>query len=193
MSAYSIGTTAFAPQQRAAEVRTAVSARGGTDAEAAEAAETVLAPTRQDALSAIVKWVPGEVIGVFAVVLTADQATGSQTPNAPSNWILWGFVVAAALWTAIAAINAHLKFATSAGTATLKGRGLPVAVRAALASVGFFLWSFVIPGSPSSQWEIAADRPGTVAAVVFALAILFGLAAEALVLWLDLRQADSAP
>jgi hypothetical protein len=78
-------------------------------------ADQAQAPAPEDGLSAIVKWVPGEVIGTYAGVIVALEAGGDAVGgvDGSSGILLVMFAIFAFLLTTLGAILAFRKTQTS--------------------------------------------------------------------------------
>jgi hypothetical protein len=157
-----------------------VEAAGGTPQQAEAAANQVKpkAPTLEDGLTVILRWVPGEIIATYTAVVLAYQPENTSAGLKTTSWLLLAFfVAAAALMTLLGGV---LQFFKDKPTARKMRRRdtVELAVRAILSGAAFLLWSYVIPGSASSG-EV---RDEIAAVVVPLIALIFGLVAEFLLL-----------
>jgi hypothetical protein len=188
MSAFSVGTSAFGSEvakQKADDVAVRANATAAQKGQIQDA----LAPSREDALSTILKWVPGEVIGAYAAVVaaliaTSDGRAGRATGR--EGWLLAVFMVGALLMTTLGGYNAYRK--VKADGKLPSGKGIDLLVRGALSAVGLLLWSCVIPGTVTNKSGLLTTYEGAASAMVFFVAIIFGLFAEFLVLPVTLKR-----
>jgi hypothetical protein len=200
MSAFSIGSTAFQADVAKArvdamvgtmvETLTARSGKSELDPATVEAIRTAgAAPTRDDALSTVIKWVPGEIIGTYAAVVAALQGTsaagGQGKATGAEGWILVVFMGLALLMSVLGGNLAYRRLESSGKMPT--HQRIELFVRGALACLGLLIWSYVIPGTVTNQSDLAKTYEGAASAMVFLVAVVFGLFAEFMVLPATLR------
>jgi len=180
MSAYSIGTTTFMVERARSHTRKAAT-EAGVDAATKDRVVDVVAPTRADGLAVIIKWVPGEVIGAYAAVITALQPNkkGEALIGTSSAWLL-ASCVGAFLLTVLGAIIEFRRVKVMGKMPNLKR--VEVSVRALLAVLGLLIWSYIIPGSATNQSHFALANAAAIPVVVPFIAVVFGLFAETAVL-----------
>jgi hypothetical protein len=121
------------------------------------------------------KWIPGDVLAIFLALTTAFRgtitadATDKTTPHA------WGILIAglalAAGLTLLGAISANMAAADVATNAKWK----EIAARMVLAAMAFGFWSLATPGA---WWEVKKWNAGVLAAIAFAISIVFAFVAE---------------
>ncbi len=194
MSAFSIGSTAFQTELVNARVdamfdtmqeRTGAGQLGRADKEAVRTAAT----TRDDALSTVIKWVPGEIIGTYAAVVAALQGASSggaqNKATGAEGWLLAVFMGLALLMTVLGGNLAYRRAKPNGKMPT--NRRIELFVRGALACLGLLIWSYVIPGTVTNQSDLAKTYEGAASAMVFLVAVVFGLFAEFMVLPATLR------
>ena len=127
---------------------------------------------RDNGLSVLVRWIPGEVIAVYgaAVALLGDPV-GSQAAG-----ITWTGGFFFALLLSLLGAQPWL----------LGGNKQKVAVLVAsliFTAIAFVLWSFTIPGSAGYRWDYAADHSQI--SVLAALAgLLLGGVTEPILTWI---------
>jgi hypothetical protein len=178
MSALSVGTSTFADDQSKKLVEDAATKARLTGDEATKTVEAA-APTKEDGLSAIVKWVPGEVIGAYTAVVAALQPGGEDAKlvGTATSWLI-GFCAAAALMTWLGGALAYRQARASGRMPNPKR--VELGVRGLLSAAGLLLWSFIVPGSATNMADFVNQNAVTV--VVPLGAIIFGLLAEFIVL-----------
>ena len=189
MSAFTAGSSAFAPDSLARySKRAADAADAGGDASSTPADQTIAA-TKEDALSTVIKWVPGEVIGAYAAAVTALVHTGTsssvQSATGAEGWLLAGFMVGAMLMTVLGGYNSYRRVRISGKMPSVKR--VELWVRGCLSAVGLLIWSCVIPGTVTNKSDLLLKYAGAASSMVFCVAILFGLIAEFMVLPTTLR------
>lgn len=190
MSAYAIGSTAYAGEKRAAGVRALAGDNKALRTQVEPLVEGAKAPTREDGLAAIVKWVPAEVLATYIAVLAALTDPDAQLRDV----LLWGFVIGAVVWTFLAATLTWQKLDTDPKTDERpKFVWFEMLMRSVFAAVGFLLWSFVVPGSATSEWGWVSDNAIIVAPIVFLIAILYSMAAASIFHEVERRKAPNPP
>jgi hypothetical protein len=206
MSAFSVGANAFTTDLTAqAAARTAavhkarVAGKSDTEAKAdGDAAANAVAVSKDSGLASILKWVPGEVIGTYAALVSAVAVVQhGKVVGSSAGWLV-GFCAGAALLTWL---GGAMTFRKSTPSGPMPGaKRIELLILAVLSAAGMFLWSYVIPGSATnaSSWV----NPAAVAVVVPFAAVLFGAVAEYLVLpsslstierWASGKNADAQP
>lgn len=136
------------------------------------------APSREDGLTAIVKWVPGEVIGAYAALVLALDS-GERDPRAVTGtqW-LWVFAAGALVMALVGGALEWRRQNPSAVHLPADKRA-ELVIRGILAFAAFLLWSLVIPGSASTQgWSWGVANAHVLPIVVPFAAVVFGLVAE---------------
>jgi hypothetical protein len=116
-------------------------------------------------LDSLTKWIPGEVIVLYAAAVTAF---GAETHAEPSIALL---IVAGVLTPVIVVL-----FAYSRGTVKRK-----TWLTALFAAIAFAIWSLSVPFSGWQSWDLVQDNQLAVALVAAVSALLFGLLAEGLI------------
>ncbi len=190
MSAFTAGSSAFGPNAMTASSApdvTAADIAAGVPAAAPPA--VVAAVNKEDALSSIIKWVPGEIIGAYAAAVTAlahpNQAPGSNLATGAEGWLLATFIVGALLITVLGGYNAFRRVNQTGKMS--RDKRVELLVRGCLSSVGLLLWSCVIPGTATNQSDLLKRYAGAASSLVFCIAIIFGLFAEFMVLPTTIR------
>ncbi len=188
MSAFSAGTTAFAVQASERQSESIAAAVGVDDDDKKKAIAAAVAPSKEDGLSTIIKWVPGEVIGTYAAVVAAliatseghaDRATGAE------GWLLVIFMCSALL---ITVLGGYLVFRKVKVSGPMPGeQRVELLVRGLLSAIGLLIWSCVIPGTVSNRSDLLTTYEGAASAMVLFVAVIFGLLAEWMVLPVTIR------
>lgn len=132
----------------------------------------------QKAADIYTKWIPGDVIVIYLALTSAFRATLTESSPDSVTPHAWGILVAGlalagglALLGAIAAnlkepdVNKQAKFPEIVG-------------RLVLAIFAFGFWSLTVPGA---WWEVKDWNQGVLAAIAFAISIVFALVAEIVV------------
>lgn len=122
------------------------------------------------------KWVPGEVIAIYIALTTAfrGELTNGTGPTPHAKGILIAGIALAAGLVMLAGIASNL----SATDAAKKKRPVEIVGLMILGSLAFTFWSLCTPGS---WWEVKGWNPGVLAAVSFAISVVFALVAEIVV------------
>ncbi|WP_098461048.1 hypothetical protein [Propionicimonas paludicola] len=112
----------------------------------------------------VVKWIPGDVLGLY---LAAVSAIGVANPQ------LWLLIVAILL----------APFVVVFGSWTLPEDQRPsrLPARAVLSAVAVAIWALTVPGSGWQVFTVVSQNAQTVAVIGAILGLVFGLVASALV------------
>jgi hypothetical protein len=159
MGAWRVGFQAAAPR------RVASGELGGE--EPAEDRATPSSPANSPAVSGIellTKWIPGEVIALYAAAVTAFGAAANARPS-----------------IALLAVAGGLTFVVVVLTAFARGRVVKGTWLAAILAVGAFaIWSATVPFSGWQRWSFIHNHQVAVPIVAAVAALMFGLLAEGL-------------
>jgi hypothetical protein len=129
----------------------------------------------EDGLRVILDWIPVEVLGAYAALVTSLGATDASRGTSP-GWLVL-FCLLAAVTTVLGATSAMR--ARPAAQRTALGRG--VLVRAAFSALALFDWSWMLPGTSTNRSGSARDSGAAVVVLVLLGAVVLGLAAQYLV------------
>jgi hypothetical protein len=153
MSALRIGTTApsvLSAAPAAAAPPAAAGAAGAAAPPAAAAPAATIGKQAIDALGALVKWLPAEIVAGYAAVVTAmqpEQAAGAPAKPPSISWTAW----------VVALIATPILVLVGAWTA---GKLAGAVARMALSVPAFALWSATIPHSVWEKWDaFTNNRP----------------------------------
>lgn len=193
MSAFNIGASTFLARTTPTIERRETARPSSAPPKEAEGTTvaTSSAPTlepvsKEQGLAAILKWVPGEVLGVYVAVVAVLLARGGANRIEQTAWswlVIFCLIAALVAWA-----GGYLAFRKVVDTGKMpKAKRVELAVRAGLASLGLLLWSLAVPGSATNQSGWAAGNADILPLLVPLLAIVFGLLAEMLVLPSTLR------
>jgi hypothetical protein len=127
---------------------------------------TFMGTDLQTYLDRVTKWIPGDVLAIYAAGVTVLANREGAQPN-----IHWLAVMALAT-PAIVLLGGW-------ATGALRREH---AVRAALAIIAFGIWSVTVPFSGWQQWDVIARDSGFVAVLAGLSGIIFGLFADGAVL-----------
>jgi hypothetical protein len=116
--------------------------------------------TLQTYLDRVVKWVPGDVLALYAAGVTAIG-------DPRVWWLVFGILFAPALVVLV-------PFASSGNVTPIKA----TCVRALLATIATIIWTLTIPASGWQRWDLVRENPVAVSVVAAALGLVFGLVAE---------------
>ena len=180
MGLYRNGTDTF-PRDASPTTTATASTNGDTDHRQDVPTEAATTGPVRDGFAAIAEWVPGEAIVAYAGVITALQtADEAQAKLASEVWILALFGVLSFLIVVVSGNLAHRRQNPSGKFPSGKRREL--IIRGVLGTLGFFLWSYMIPGSATQSSGFATTYAAAVPVMVPFIAVVYGLLAEFLLM-----------
>ena len=171
MSAYAMGTSTYREKNLEAGTKELVR-RLDISAAGVEAAEAKIEESgddfREEKLGSLIKWIPGDVVASYALLIAAFAGSQSQ----PGDWIVWvGLALAVVLVYTGAYRESKKRKDISFGVFSVTGRALAGAL-------AFLIWSLAVPLSPSRDWAIVSEVPdaGLAAIVAVAAAVFVAVA-----------------
>lgn len=114
------------------------------------------------AIDRITKWIPGDILALFAAVVTGVHAIIDPLPN-------WIWLIFCLVLTPIIVL---LVQPTGGQPDPMKGR------KAVLAFFAFLIWSFTIPESAWQRIPVIAAWSALVSGIAIGVGIVFGLIAD---------------
>lgn len=111
----------------------------------------------------VVKWVPGDVLALYAAGVTAFDVDN------PRGWLLVGAILAGPLFLWLGAFSQGAPF------------GRKERVAAVLAVPATALWAGSVPGNGWLEWKVISDNPKPAAFIFVVVAAVFGLLADGIV------------
>jgi hypothetical protein len=173
VSAYSVGTSTYRRDNLVIATDGLVARLGldtGQKAVAQKAVESAEDDFKDEKLASLIKWIPGDVIAAYGLLIAAFAGSQSQ----PQDWIVGVGIIMALVLVFTGAYQESKRGGTSF-------EPWKVAWRAAVAALAFLIWSFAVPDSPSRAWDIVADVPAAgLAALVAVAASIFTAVADAI-------------
>ena len=144
-------------------------------------------PDNEGPGAAFIKWIPGDAIVLYTALLAlgAKQPplTGHETPLA----ILERVNVSSAEWFLFALAAAGILVVSGAVNNGQKERSavVPLLVRVVLTLLAFVLWTTLLPGSWSYQWNLVRDMGDAYLLVLGVVAVVFTAVAQRVSKWTD--------